>query len=142
MWRLYVEALFDWSRHADDAVRHFSGTANYKRVFAFNGPEKNRGKRVWLDLGEVANLAEVFVNGVNCGVAWTPPYRVEITRALKNGENELRVAVTNTWANRLIGDAELPEAERVTWTTAKLSMKGRPLLKAGLLGPVRLMAEE
>ncbi len=139
---VYAEALFDWSKHDDAAVRHFSGTAQYKRVFSFSVSEANRGKRVWLDLGEVANLAEVFVNGVSCGVAWTPPYRVEVTQALKSGDNELRVAVTNTWANRMIGDAELPEAERVTWTTAKLSMKGRPLLKAGLLGPVRLMTEE
>ncbi|MGC4074105.1 MAG: glycosyl hydrolase [Nibricoccus sp.] len=138
---VYSEKLFDWSQHADPAVRYFSGTANYKRVFSFNAAT-NRGRRVWLDLGEVANLAEIYVNGVNCGVAWTPPYRVEITQALKNGDNELRIAVTNTWANRLIGDAELPEAERVTWTTSKLSMKGRPLLKAGLLGPVSLMAGE
>ena len=138
---VYAETLFDWSKHADAAVRHFSGTAQYKRTFTFSSAAA-RGKRVWLDLGEVANLAEVYVNGVNCGVAWTPPYRVEITRALKDGDNELRVAVTNTWANRLIGDADLPEAERVTWTIAKISMKGRPLLKAGLLGPVRLMTEE
>jgi hypothetical protein len=138
---VYAEELFDWSKHADPAVRHFSGTAQYKRTFAFSSAVA-RGKRVWLDLGEVANLAEIYVNGVNCGVAWTPPYRVEITRALKDGDNELRVAVANTWANRLIGDAELPEAERVTWTTAKLNMKGKPLLKAGLLGPVRLMTEE
>ncbi|ATC63355.1 DNA-binding protein [Nibricoccus aquaticus] len=138
---VYAEALFDWSKHSDAAVRHFSGTAQYKRVFSFNAAS-SRGRRVWLDLGEVANLAEVYVNGVNCGVAWTPPYHVEVTRALKDGDNELRVGVTNTWANRLIGDAELPEAERVTWTTAKIGMKGRPLLKAGLLGPVRLMREE
>jgi hypothetical protein len=133
---VYAEKLFDWSQHGDEAVRHFSGTANYKRVFSFNAATI-RGRRVWLDLGEVANLAEVFVNGVNCGV-----YRVEITQALKDGDNELRVAVTNTWANRLIGDAERPEKERVTWTTAKMDMKGRPLLKAGLLGPVKLMTEE
>jgi hypothetical protein len=137
---VYAEILFDWSQHSDPAVRHFSGTANYKRVFSHK--KSASGQRVWLDLGEVANLAEVFVNGVNCGVAWTPPCRVEITRALKNGDNELRVAVTNTWANRLIGDAELPERERVTWTTSKLSMKGKPLLKAGLLGPVRVTTEE
>lgn len=138
---IFAEKLFDWSKHSDPAVKHFSGTATYKRTFVFNA-KASRDRRVWIDLGEVANLGEVFVNGVSCGVAWTPPYRVEITRALKNGDNELRIDVTNTWANRLIGDADLPEEKRVTWTTTKISMKGKPLLKAGLLGPVRLMMEE
>jgi hypothetical protein len=134
------EKLFDWSRHEDPAVRRFSGTATYKRVFVIDRPARDQ-RRVWLDLGEVADIADVAVNGVRCGTAWTPPLRVEITDALKDGENELRISVSNTWANRLIGDAVLPERERVTWTTSKLNMKGKPLLKAGLLGPVRLMTE-
>jgi hypothetical protein len=97
---------------------------------------------VFLDLGDVANLAEVTVNGTPCGVAWTPPYRVEITEALRSGDNRLRVEVTNTWATRLIGDASLPEGDRVAWTTASTTLvEGRPLRVAGLLGPVTVVAE-
>ena len=96
---------------------------------------------VWLDLGRVKNLAEVWVNGQPCGIAWTAPYRVEMTQALRPGENDLRIDVTNTWANRLIGDHDLPEDQRVTWTTAPYRLAGKPLLDAGLLGSVALMME-
>jgi len=97
--------------------------------------------QVWLDFGRVADLAEVTVNGVACGVAWTPPYRVEITAALRVGGNQLRVDVTNTWFNRLALDRTLPEEQRLTWTTAPERTAGKPLLAAGLLGPVTLLSE-
>ena len=81
-----------------------------------------------------ANIASVQVNDIACGFAWTPPYRVEITKALKEGSNNLSIAVTNTWANRLIGDAELPPESRITWTTAPPMPADAKLLPAGLWG--------
>jgi len=140
-------SLQDWSKDANPAIRHYSGTAVYTQTFEWKGtgnesPVEGTGtRRVWLDLGRVANLAGVSVNGVDCGVAWTAPYRVEITKALRQGKNQLRIEVTNTWANRLIGDHDLPEAQRVTWTTASYRLDGR-LLEAGLLGPVTIRARE
>jgi hypothetical protein len=126
-------SLEDWSKDANPAIRYYSGTAMYTKIFEWKGGTG----RVWLDLGRVANLAGVCVNGVDCGVAWTAPYRVEITKALRPGKNQLRIEVTNTWANRLIGDHDLPEAQRVTWTTAPYRSDGK-LLEAGLLGPVTI----
>ncbi len=67
---------------------------------------------------------------------WTPPYRVDITKALRPGKNELRIEVTNTWFNRLKGDLLLPEKERITQTNAPFWAKDKPLLPAGLFGPV------
>ncbi|MBP8302838.1 MAG: DNA-binding protein [Phycisphaerae bacterium] len=138
--------LEDWSRQDDLGIRHYSGTAVYTKTFAWNpeaeGSESetvNGQCRAWLDLGEVADIAEVAVNGRDCGVAWTPPYRVEITGAVRSGSNDLEVRVTNTWANRLIGDQALPESQRVTWTSAPDRLGRGPLLRAGLLGPVRIM---
>jgi hypothetical protein len=128
--------LQDWSKHADSAVRYYSGTAVYSKTFNWQGAGKNN--RVWLYLGKVANIAEVKVNGVNCGVAWTAPYRVNITKALRNGVNTVKIAVTNTWANRLTGDHYLPQAQRITQTTAPYPLEGKPLLAAGLLGPVTI----
>jgi hypothetical protein len=134
--------LTDWSQHANPNIRHFSGTATYRQQFDDPTVARPSGPgsvpHIWLDLGEVHNLAHVKVNGIDCGTAWTPPYRVEITDALRRGKNELEISITNTWANRLIGDAKLPEAERTTWMTAPYPPADAQLLPAGLLGPVTI----
>ncbi|MEJ6981384.1 glycosyl hydrolase [Pedobacter sp. P351] len=132
-------SLTDWSKNPDSLIRYYSGTASYSKTFKVSVPGN---KPVWLDLGKVANLAEVKVNGQSCGIAWTPPYRVDISKALKKGSNQLTIEVTNTWANRLMGDQRLPESKRITKTTAPYRLEGQPLQEAGLLGPVVLMMEK
>lgn len=134
------QQLADWSQHADSSIRYYSGTATYAKTISWAG-KKQPTQRIWLDLGQIANIAEVTVNGQPCGIVWTPPYRVDITSQLKEGDNQVTIAVSNTWANRLIGDNRLPESQRITRTTAPFRLAGKPLLPAGLLGPVRLMGE-
>ena len=95
---------------------------------------------MFLDLGQVANLAEVTVNGTNLGVLWKPPFVVEVTGVVKPGDNTLAIDVTNTWLNRLIGDACLEAKDRSSWL---LFEKAYPdpetdLEPAGLMGPVVL----
>ena len=92
-----------------------------------------------LDLGNVRELAEVKVNGKSCGVVWCPPFRVDVTDAVKFGENKLQVEVVNFWPNRLIGDASLPKEQRLTRTNIRKLTAQTPLEPAGLLGPVRLL---
>lgn len=133
--------LADWSKQTNDSIRYYSGTALYRTTIRWNA-KKAAGPSIWLQLGEVNNMASVQVNGVDCGVAWTAPYRVNIGRALRPGVNELSIAVTNTWANRLTGDQALPEAQRITHTTAPIRLQGKPLLKAGLIGPVRVVSSK
>lgn len=130
------EQLSDWSTNTDNRIRYYSGTAVYNTVFDWD--TSRVGKRIWLNVGKVYNMASVYVNGKSCGVAWTAPYRVDITNAIRPGSNELRIEVSNTWANRLKGDLLLPEKERITFTTSPLWLKDKPLLPAGLLGPVTL----
>ena len=128
------DELSGWETNSDAGIKYYSGTAVYQKAFNWNKSEN----RVWLDVGKVDNLAEVIVNGKSCGVAWTAPFRVEITDAVLQGENKLEIAVTNTWANRLIRDLELPENQRITWTPAAERVSGNTLLPAGLLGPVEI----
>lgn len=132
-----LNQLTDWKEHPDSSVRYYSGTAVYENHFHWKKTAKT-GERIWLNIGKVANLAEVFVNSVSCGVAWTAPYRVDITKAIKAGENSLRLQVVNTWNNRLVGDSRLVPERRVVYTVYPFKMEGKPLLQAGLLGPVRL----
>jgi len=130
-----ADTLFDWSKQRDESIKYFSGTAVYRTSFEMpqaDGP-------VVLDLGEVKNFAEVTLNGTELGTLWKPPFKMDITRALKEGENELEIRVTNLWPNRLIGDAKLPEAQRRTWTNNdQMWTEKSALLSSGLLGPVSI----
>jgi hypothetical protein len=96
------------------------------------------GAPLSLDLGQVASVAEVVVNGRMVGTAWKAPYRVDIGSAAKAGRNDLEVRVANLWVNRLIGDAQ-PGATKVTFTTVPTYRANAPLRPAGLLGPVELL---
>ena len=94
---------------------------------------------VCISLGKVANLASARVNGIECGTAWTAPYEVDITKALKKGQNTLEIEVTNTWANAINGsDKGIPPFSGI-WTNGKYRMKEDKLLEAGLIGPVRII---
>lgn len=130
-------SLTDWSKQNDSSIRYYSGTATYTKTFIWHKRESNSG-RVWLNLGKVADIAEVIINGVNCGIAWTDPFKVDITEALREGQNEITIRITNTWRNRLIGDHNLPEDKRITHTNAPYRLVGQPLQEGGLIGPVNV----
>lgn len=130
--------LQSYTESADPGIKYFSGVASYQNSFRADAVEGT----VIIDLGKVCDLAEVWVNGKYCGTAWKEPYFVDITSAVKEGENTLEVKVANVWVNRLIGD-EQPGAKRITYTDARGAYNaGSPLNPAGLLGPVRLICRK
>jgi hypothetical protein len=94
--------------------------------------------RVELDLGSVRELAEVRVNGRSCGIVWSPPFRVDISDAVRTGENKLEIEVVNFWPNRIVGDAGLPSDQRLTRTNIRAITQDTELMPSGLLGPVTL----
>jgi hypothetical protein len=153
--------LIDWFEYSDQRICYYSGTATYKKTFNLSTSHP-RSTPVFLDLGKVEVMAQVRVNGKDCGIAWKPPYRLDITHALKSGDNQLEIDVVNTWVNRLIGDEQLPEdcdwldgeilkewpewflkneprsSGRYTFTSFKHYEKDDPLVSSGLLGPIRI----
>lgn len=133
--------LFDWSKEPEDSIRYYSGTAIYKTIFSWKGKLKKE-QRVYLNLGEVYNLASVRINGIDCGTIWTAPYQTDITDALKKGKNELQLEVTNTWANALMGADEGKAPFAGIWTNAKYRKQEKELLPAGLVGPLKLEVRE
>ena len=130
----------------EKGIKYFSGTATYRKIF--NLPAEQKGGPARLQLGQVFDIARIRINKKDLGVVWTDPWRVDISNAIKPGENELEIEVANCWANRLIGDAGLPESKRYTRTNVRLlPEKGKyrdyeafsardSLLPSGLIGPV------
>jgi hypothetical protein len=129
------DKLISWPTHADSGIKYFSGTASYQNTFSI--PALAKGAKYELDLGDVKNLAEVFVNGQNMGIVWKKPFKIDISAALKAGVNTVEIKVTNLWVNRLIGDAQ-PGAVKTTFTTMPFYQANGTLLPSGLLGPVVL----
>jgi hypothetical protein len=138
--RITVDTLESWSNNPDPGVKYFSGTGTY--TMNIEAPDNwfNTGDELWLDLGEVKNLAEVLVNGKSLGVVWKKPFRVNASEVLKPGANKLEVKVTNLWVNRLIGDQQPGITKKYTYTTQAFYKADSPLLTAGLLGPVKIVS--
>jgi hypothetical protein len=105
---IVLPELVSLHKHAEAGVRYFSGTATYSKTLPVSAGAVADGKRLYVDLGRVEVLAEVRMNGRDLGTLWKPPYRVDVTGAVRPGDNQLEVLVTNLWPNRLIGDEYLP----------------------------------
>lgn len=101
-----IDRLASWTESPDPAIRYHSGTGIYRTSIEL--PAKTAGAIAMLDLGRVADIARVRVNGRDAGIAWSPPFRLDVTRYLRPGANTLEVQVANRWVNRLIGDEAIP----------------------------------
>ena len=133
------DSMKAWNESEDPFLRFFSGTATYKTSFRL---DRNQiASRLVLDLGQVFNMAHVYVNGKDLGLLWKEPFRTDISEALVEGNNILEIKVTNSWGNRLIGDSALPAAERSAKTSWEFYSPDDPLPTSGLLGPVRILDE-
>lgn len=126
------DTLQDWSLDPNPYISYYSGTAVYDKDFMLG--ETPEGK-IELDLGTVHELARINLNGVDLGIVWKAPYRVDVSGILKSGVNHLRVEVANLWVNRIIGDRR-GNAGSYTRSTDSFWKADSPLLPSGLLGPV------
>jgi hypothetical protein len=147
-WGAPAETRFDtlqsWTESADEGIRYFSGPAVYQKTLEIAAAKLAPGRRVFLDLGDVREVGEVFLNGQSLGVVWKPPFRVDLTPAAHPGANEIKIQIVNLWINRLQGD-RVTKGKRYTRTNQKPftdSLGGDEPWReqpSGLLGPVRLI---
>jgi hypothetical protein len=132
-----LDKLSSWTENQNAGVKYFSGSGTYTKTVDAKANWFTKGAHLWIDLGDVKNLAEVTVNGKPLGIVWHAPYRVDASSAMRPGANEVSVKVTNAWVNRLIGDQQQDATVKYTFTTEKPYKASSPLLPSGLLGPVR-----
>jgi len=137
---IHLESLTSWTKHSDEGVKYFSGTATYTKEIEARQEWFRPGAKLVLDLGDVREFAEVSVNGKPLGIIWKPLFQMDVTSALKPGRNHLEVKITNLWQNRLVGDQQPSAKKKYTFITFQHYTAETPLLDSGLLGPVRLFA--
>ena len=135
-----TDQLFDWSSSPRKEIKYYSGSVTYEAGFPLKVSSDNR---VWIELNQVHDIAHVYVDGNDCGIAWTAPYRLEITQALKKKkEHQIKIVITNTWANALMGNDKGQAPFKDIWTNAKYRRKSDRLLPTGLLGPITLIVDK
>jgi hypothetical protein len=130
------DTLMDWSASEKDAIRYYSGTADYTAEFTLEHVPAN--KDIVLNLGKVGVMAEVTVNGRFAGGVWMAPYVLDVTDLIRSGKNSLDIKVVNLWRNYLVKDATLPANQRKTWLVVNDVKPDETLQPSGLLGPVTL----
>jgi hypothetical protein len=149
--KVTFKTLQDWTTREERGIKYYSGIATYRKTFDL---PQGSGKRLYLDLGTVHDMARIKLNGKDLGVVWCAPWRIEISDAVKNKGNTLEIEVANRWPNRLLGDQQAPDKDvrSVKWESGLLSDRefktGRYtfatsdgpnlLLPSGLIGPVRI----
>ncbi|MCG8685922.1 MAG: hypothetical protein MI892_13670, partial [Desulfobacterales bacterium] len=150
---IITDSLFSWNHHLVEDIKYYSGTATYSTTFNLESiPE---GK-IALDLGKVASMARIRINGKELPLDWHAPFIFNISKALVLGENTLEIDVTNSWHNRLVGDCRLEQpvdglpgwllngnslpydSKRKTWVFFEHQKPNDKLFPAGLIGPVRI----
>jgi hypothetical protein len=94
-----LDKLQTWETLDDDSVKVTMGTGVYTTRFKLS---KKEAQMSWqIDLGDVRESARVYINGQFIGCAWSVPFVLDIQDVLKEGDNELRIEVTNLPANRI-----------------------------------------
>ncbi|SFF91277.1 Glycosyl hydrolases family 2, sugar binding domain [Prevotella sp. KH2C16] len=132
-------ALHSWTECENPVVKYFAGTADYTTTFILQKNDLKGSEPIYLDLGSVKNIAEIWINGESVGTEWKAPFRTRNIRPyLHKGANTLEIRVTNLWANRQIGDVQKGEKHPVT-QIRRFYKPSDPLLPSGLIGPVRLI---
>ena len=127
--------LTSWT-DADD-TKYFSGTATYSTTF--NQKKIAKNATYILEIEDLKNIAEVSLNGKTIGTIWKQPYQIDFTSGLIKGANILEIKVTNTWVNKLIGDAQPGVKDKTTFTSMRLVGPDIPLLPAGIIGDVKVI---
>lgn len=130
-----MATLDNLSDNANDSIRYFSGTATYTTTVSLDRAE--RGEHMFMAFDNVGTMAKVYINGKYAGGVWTAPYRLDVTDFVKNGRNDVKVEVVNTWVNRIVGDMNLPESERETYLFVNHLNAKTPLPPSGIIGKVK-----
>ena len=159
--KVHLDSLIDWTTSKLDGIKFYSGTVSYRKVFDFENMDSSfNHSAIYIDLGQVKNIARIKLNGKDLGVSWVSPFRKDISNLLRAQGNVLEIEVANLWTNRLIGDEQYPDdgikdgkwpewlikgeprhSGRYTFTTFKYYTKDSALVQSGLIGPVTLLRE-
>lgn len=95
-----LEKLQTWET-LDEQTAITMGTGIYTTHLKLKKRDFEDAQGWLINLGDVRESARVYVNGVMVGCAWSVPFELDLKDALRIGDNEIRIEVTNLPANRI-----------------------------------------
>jgi alpha-L-rhamnosidase/Glycosyl hydrolases family 2, sugar binding domain len=128
---VHIADLKDWALMSE--LRNFSGKGHYQLDFQVDERYLKPGLQVDLDLGDVRDVAEVWINGKKASTLLLMPYRLDATPYLQAGSNHLEVVVANTLRNRMVHDGLAGDPNFIVFKRRNF------YLPSGMMGPVRLV---
>ncbi|MCL4401898.1 MAG: hypothetical protein M1436_04420, partial [Acidobacteria bacterium] len=126
---LEIPKLLDW--RSINALKSFSGRGLYETSFEATPEMLGGNRRLWLDLGDVKDVAEVKINGKPGPTLILRPYRADVTGLVQRGRNTLEITVINTLYNAI--DARGGKINQFPGMAGLSSAQPMP---SGLMGPV------
>jgi hypothetical protein len=142
-----VSQLGSWTELNSEGVNNFSGRVAYSIDFSV---PLNKPPAFLLDLGQVNETAEVWLNGKRLGSLIGPSFRLEIPAGLLQLANHLKIIVSNLMANRIaymdrnqvpwkiFYNTNMPARRRENVTNGLFDASSWKPLPSGLSGPVTL----
>ncbi len=126
------QPLYDWTQSNNPRIKYYSGDCLYS--MSFKATKKELANQWLLRLPPVNGNVQVVLNGHDVGIVWCSPWTIDLSPYLKKGVNSLQLRVSNVLSNRMIGDAGLPEAERVTYAQPQIYKASDSLTPSGIFG--------
>jgi hypothetical protein len=139
--KVSVDRFKSWTEFSDPGIRFFSGTATYRTVLHLPAGFTLKERQLWIELGNVREIATVIVNSHDVGTVWRQPFAARIDGLVHPGDNTVEIRVSNLWPNRLIGDLQSSDTPKFTHTNVHAYAKDSSLLPSGILEPVTLAVE-
>lgn len=137
-----LDHLSFWTAWDDDIANKFSGTAAYETNINL---KLNKNYWYQLHLGKVAESARVLINDKEVGLVWSYPFKIDIGDYLIEGNNKIRIEVSNLMANRI----RYMDLQKIQWKMfheinfvnidyESFDASKWPVMDSGLIGPVQL----
>ncbi len=101
------------------------------------------GMHAWYD-PPIREAAIVYLNGQRAGALWHPPYRIDVTRLLKPGQNHIEIRVYNTAINAWSAQPPHDYKPLIARYGDRFQMQDVDKVKpvpSGILGQIHLVAQ-
>ncbi len=127
-WTAELDSLQDFKDMKDSSFINFMGDVKYSMTVTLDGKQLPK----YINLGKVADICELTVNGKNLGTSWFGDRVFDISSAVKEGDNVIEWKGTTLMGNYIQTLKDNKAAQRF------VIRRKQPYVSAGLIGPVRL----